>query len=293
MWASATTGETMGRFSNCLLAADFDRTLTNRVSEIPQANLDAILEFEREGGLFTVATGRSVPMFRAKHALIPSNAPLVLYNGAAFYDYGTETLSGAIPMPRGRELLLDMAARFPGLWAEVQGVDCHYLIGDCPMREAFYASNHAAARQASIDELPDRILKIALFGTFYDESVRQFFEATEAERAEFDAAIAHLQQTYGADLVVDRAAPRIIDLQAKAVSKGTAVRRLANQLGRSLLVCAGDAPNDISMLDEADRAFVPCDCEPSLLGRGYEVVCSCDEGTIAGVLKQLKVESSR
>lgn len=281
----------MGRFDDCLLAADFDRTLTNRASEVPQANLDAILEFEREGGLFTVATGRSVPMFRARHPLIPTNAPLVLYNGAAFYDYERETLSGAIPMPRGKEVLRDMAAHFPMLWAEVQGVDCHYLIGDCPMREAFYRANDAAAEQATVEELPETILKIALFGTFYDDTVRQFFTGTPEELAYFEAAIAYIKENYGGELVVDRAAARIIDLQAKSVSKGAAVRRLANSLDRKRLICAGDAPNDLSMLDEADRAFVPSDCEPSLLKRGYEVVCSCEEGTIAGVLKQLKVES--
>lgn len=281
----------MGRFDDCLFAADFDRTLTNRVSEIPQANLDAILEFEREGGLFTVATGRSVPMFRARHGLIPTNAPLVLYNGAAFYDYESETLSGAVPMPRGTELLRDLAARFPKLWAEVQGVDCHYLIGDCPMRAAFYRANDAAARQATLGELPGTILKIALFGEFYDETVRQFFTGTPEELAYFESAVAYIETNYGKDLVVDRAASRIIDVQARCVSKGAAVRRLAERLGRSRLICAGDARNDLSMLDEADRAFVPSDCEPSLLKRGYEVVCSCEEGTIAGVLKQLRVES--
>ena len=281
----------MGRFDHVLLAVDFDRTLTDRKSEIPQANIDAIRAFTREGGAFTVATGRSVPMFRAKHAKIPSNAPLVLYNGAAFYDYATETLSGAAWMPRGLELLRDMAQAFPQLWAEVQGIDCHYLIGDCPMRRAFYASNDAACRQVTVEELPENMLKIALFGTFYDATVRQFFEYTPEELAEFDAAIAYLQERYGNELVIDRAAPRIIDLQAKAVSKGAAVRQLAKQLGRSLLVCAGDAPNDVSMLDAADLAFVPSDCEQSLLQKGYNVVCPCDEGAVAGVIQQLTVDS--
>lgn len=278
----------MGRFSHVLLASDFDRTLTDCKSEIPPANLDAIREFEREGGAFTVATGRSVPMFRAKQKLIPNNAPLVLFNGAAYYDYATETLSGAAWMPRGKELLRDMAEHFPRLWAEVQGLDFHMLLGDCPMRRAFYESNDAAAREVTLDEIPDKILKIALFGTFADTTVRQFFEYTPAELAYFDKAITYLQQNYGEDLVIDRAAPRIIDLQAKGVSKGKAVRALAEQLGRPMLVCAGDAWNDVSMLDCADSAFVPADCEPSLLGRGYNVVCSCDEGAIAGVVEKLK-----
>ena len=277
----------MGKFSNMLLAVDFDRTLTDRLSRIPRRNLEAILEFEREGGAFTVATGRSVPMFQAKHVLIPTNAPLVLYNGGAFYDYETKTLSEAVWMPRGRELLLDMADRYPMLLAEVQGIDYHYLIGDCPMREAFYRSNQAPAKAATMEELPEQMIKIALFGSFEDDTVRQFFEATEEEFALFEEATAYLRRVYGEDLVVDRAAARIIDIQARKVSKGAAVRKLAEMMDRTILVCAGDAPNDISMLEEADLAFVPCDCERSMRERGYHQVCSCDEGAIAGVVEAL------
>lgn len=278
----------MGRFSEILLASDFDRTLTDRNSKIPQANLDAISEFEREGGAFTVATGRSVPMYRSWYLQIPTNAPLVLYNGAALYDYQTQMLTDAVAIPNGLALLQDVTERFPELFAELQGTDCHYLIGACTMREAFYRSNHAAAKQATLAGLPEQMLKIALFGTFYDDTVRQFFSCTEEERVFFDRVVTYLKTTYGDTVTVDRAAPRIIDIQAKQVNKGAAARTLAKRMGRKLLVCAGDAQNDLSMLHEADLAYVPSDCEPALLEHGFTAVCPCDDGTIAGVIRQLK-----
>ena len=40
----------MGKFGDILLVSDFDRTLTNKEDEIPQANLDAIADFMREEG---------------------------------------------------------------------------------------------------------------------------------------------------------------------------------------------------------------------------------------------------
>lgn len=43
----------MGKFSNFLLVSDFDRTLTDRRGQIPQANLDAICYFMEQGGAFT------------------------------------------------------------------------------------------------------------------------------------------------------------------------------------------------------------------------------------------------
>ena len=54
----------MSKFSNFLLVSDFDRTLTDRQGRIPQTNLDAIAYFMAQGGAFTIATGRSLPMSR-------------------------------------------------------------------------------------------------------------------------------------------------------------------------------------------------------------------------------------
>ena len=71
----------MGRFSNVLLASDFDHTLTDMSGQIPARNLEAIAAFQAEGGIFTVASGRSIPMFRKKAALVPVNAPY--FDGAS------------------------------------------------------------------------------------------------------------------------------------------------------------------------------------------------------------------
>lgn len=50
----------MGRFSNVLLASDFDHTLTDMSGQIPARNLEAIAAFRR-GRHFTVASRRSIP----------------------------------------------------------------------------------------------------------------------------------------------------------------------------------------------------------------------------------------
>ena len=57
---------------------------------------------------------------------------------------------------------------------------------------------------------------------------------------------------------------------------------------RKILVCAGDAANDLSMLDEADLAFLAADGDPRMMDRGYRLAAACDEGTIADVIRQLE-----
>ncbi len=278
----------MRDFSDILLVSDFDRTLTAPDSRIPAANLEAIRRFMDKGGLFTVGTGRSVPMYRPCLKTIPTNAPLILYNGAAAYDYDTETLSETVWMPTGRDLLEYLTGTFPELWLEVQGVDAHYLIGENPAREAFYKAQGVAWRAVSLAEAPTRYHKLALFGAFRGDTVSQFFQGTPEEEARFRAAQDKIIRDWPV-LRADRSAMRIIDLQDKRACKGSAARALARRLGRKRLVCVGDAMNDASMLQEADLAFAPGDCAPEVKALGVcTLVRPCAEGAVAGVVEALE-----
>ena len=77
------------------------------------------------------------------------------------------------------------------------------------------------------------------------------------------------------------AAPRILDVHAKGVSKGVAAVELKQKLGKKILVCVGDAENDITMLDAADYAFCPAD---AVIAARYETVCNCGDGAVADVI---------
>ena len=278
----------MSDFSNLLLVSDFDRTLTAPDSTIPRANLEAIRYFTDHGGCFTVGTGRSVPMYRPYLDQIPTNAPLILYNGAAVYDYGTESLSHTVWMPTGRELLEYLTERFPELLLEVQGVDAHYLIGENPARDAFYRDQGVSFRTVSVAEAPERYHKVALFGAFTDSGVSQFFRGTPEEDAWFGACMEQIARDWPM-LRADRAAMKIIDLQDKCAGKGNAARSLAKRLGGKTLVCVGDAMNDASMLREADLAFAPADCVPEVKALGCcTMVRPCVEGSVAGVVETLE-----
>ena len=278
----------MNDFSDILMVADFDRTITAPDSSIPQANIDAIRYFTSHGGLFTVGTGRSAPMFRPHQAKVPTNAPLILYNGAAAYDYATETLSGAVWMPTGRDLLEYLTENFPELWLEIQGVDAHYLIGENPLREAFYEARGVVCRTVTLDEAPTRYHKLAIFGDFRTTDVAQFYSASPEEFERFSACCERIMRDWPG-LTADRAAPRIVDLQATQGGKGAAARSLAKRLGRKTLVCVGDAMNDASMLLEADLAFAPADCAPEVRALGVcTLVRPCAEGSIAGVVEWLE-----
>ena len=89
-----------------MLTVDYDRTMTAPDSTVPQRNLEAIQYFTDNGGLFTVNTGRSLPMAQILLEKIPCNAPLLLYNGSAAYDARTGKLTRYTPIDLDPTVLL-------------------------------------------------------------------------------------------------------------------------------------------------------------------------------------------
>ena len=77
----------MGKFDGVLLVSDFDDTLYAPDVAVPERNVSAIRYFTGEGGRFTVATGRAHRTFAPYVHLVPLNAPVILSNGAAIYDF--------------------------------------------------------------------------------------------------------------------------------------------------------------------------------------------------------------
>ena len=267
-------------FSDVLLTVDFDRTLTAPDSTIPERNLKAIRYFMENGGTFTVNSGRSLPM-AAKNIVgkVPVNAPLLLYNGSADYDTATARFTRVVPLPLSRNTLLkQMQARFPRLNFEEQSFVAHHLARKEAGWEAYCENNHCTW---SYDTPDAPFVKAAFYGEFRENTVASMYEATQEELDLFEQAIVWLEKTYGDRLELFRACARIVDIHAKGVSKGVAALALKTRLGKKILICVGDADNDLAMMDAADYAFCPAD---GVIADRYPTVCSCGDGAVADVI---------
>ena len=272
----------MGIFSDVLLRVDFDRTLTAPDSTIPQRNLAAIRYFMENGGAFTVNAGRSLAMTRVFRDIVPVNVPLLLYNGSAFYDTESDAVMNAalIPMDQAKTIRRTMEL-FPDMTVEIQGLDAHYIFEENPAWDAFSEGNHCAWAHAAPEDDLGPFLKFALYGQLRSTSVSALYEYTAEELARFDVVEKALREEFGEFCEVFRAAPRILDIHAKGVSKANAARALQTQLGRKILVCVGDGENDLSMLHGADYAFTPSD---AIVAKHFPNVCPCGEGAVADVI---------
>ena len=271
-------------FSDVLLTVDFDRTLTATDSTIPARNVEAIEYFMAHGGAFTVNTGRSVPMSRGRLLPeVPVNAPLLLYNGSAAYDKAAGQLTQVRPIDLDIGILEGLQRRFLKLHVEVQAVDAHYLLHEDKGWEAYCDHNGCAWKYAAPRDIPGPFVKFSFYGQFHEPTVASMYEATAEELAVFEEAIGWMEKTYGDRLEIFRACARIVDFHARGCSKLRAARDLQSSLGRKILVCVGDAENDLTMLEGADYAFCPAD---GVVADRFPNVCKCDNGAVADVIYQ-------
>lgn len=270
----------MARFDDILLTVDYDRTLTAPDSTIPQRNLEAIRYFTENGGSFTVNTGRSTTTMKDLFARIPANVPFLLYNGSATWEKGNLSNMKCIDLPLW-ETLDAVKAAFPEMNLEIQGADNHYILDPREEFVALYKQMNWNWAPAVRGEDYGPFLKFAAYGPVRTPVLADMFSGSEADLALFDELDAFIRERWGDRVDVFRAAPRILDVHAKGVSKICAARTLQAQLGKKILVCVGDAENDVPMLDGADYAFCPAD---AVVAARYETVCNCADGAIADVI---------
>ena len=270
----------MAQFDDVLLTVDFDRTLTGPDGKIPPRNIEAIEYFMANGGSFTVNTGRSVATFWKYLNTIPHNAPFLLYNGSAAWDNGVLSQLKPIDLDLW-EVAHTMRRLFPEMNLEIQGTQVHYLIEPQPELVALYDNLQWRYMIAEDNQPIAPFIKYALFGLPRKPVVGDLFDCSPEEDARFKEAEDAIRQLYAGKVEVFRAAPRIIDVHARGVSKIAAARDLKAQLGKKVLICVGDAENDISMLDGADYAFCPSD---GVVADRYKTVCNCGDGAVADVI---------
>lgn len=298
----------MGRCDDILLVSDFDRTLTNQWNEIPAANIEAIRAFIREGGMFTVATGQSSNMHRKRYDRVPMSAPCIVFNGAAVYDYEKNQAVYVEELPESAgQMAQQLTTAFPDCVVTLETLQDQYLlqgVKNVKQQTILNLFGMGKRKQGMPDRenenwlkivimylnLPDTEEEIAIHLENWQEKMKEmdFFRDTDETTNRKMKEIADwIEARFPGEYTVSRSMPMMLEAHTAGVNKGTTARRLAQMYGRTKLVCVGDAPNDVGMLDEADEAYIAADGDVSLLDGRYHMAASSSEGTVASVIEML------
>lgn len=239
-----------------------DGTLLNSKSELSGANRAALERFTAGGGLFTVATGRSVKSVILHLDALPINVPAIIYNGACIYDFKAGRLLWQSPLPEGMiEPVNQVIEKFPGIGVQVyHGGNAYFVTGN------EYTHAHAVREKfepiiSKPEAIPQPWFKIILA---WDPAklgdVDRFLKG-------FDIPF---RQVYSE--------PQFLELLDKDTSKGSALKVLKRMLepDKLSIVAMGDNMNDIELLREADIG-IAVDNATEPLKSVADFCCTCQD----------------
>jgi hydroxymethylpyrimidine pyrophosphatase-like HAD family hydrolase len=238
-----------------LYVSDLDDTLLGPEGVLGDASRATLSSAIADGTAFTVATARS--SLTALRALdgVPLALPLVTYSGATAFDpadrsnlwwehfddrvlgplVGAALAAGVTPLVFWLDGAADRVSWVRG--AETSGVD------------AFLETRPDDPRLAPVDAW-DEI-----------DHARGFFVSIRGDYPvvrRLSRMIRAISWGTGCALALSgsrESGVGVLDVTADGATKGTGVRRLAEELGFSRVVVFGDAANDLPMFAEADESY--------------------------------------
>ena len=287
----------MLKFNKVLLASDFDNTLVytqgalERGEDIPPMsarNREAVEYFIQNGGYFSISTGRALPAFARYAKDLPCNAPCVIANGAAIYDFNKDCYVetafldadiydhvDALQLIRCRHIEEQPAAGFDGIPCGLEERRRIHVL-----HPNDYTRNHEHLTRAKTEEVKDfREVDLPIIKLLFEEEkplleqVRDFI----------------VSQEWGKRYELIFSSDHLLELTRRGATKGGMILKLAKLLGvaRKDIYCIGDHNNDIPMLEVSEIGFAPENAIPEVKAWGAHIVCHCKDGALADVVEIL------
>ncbi len=253
------------RFSGHLIVSDLDGTFFGHDATLVQRNLDAIEAFQKEGGMFTISTGR---MYRVISQLIPcvktlTNAPLIACNGAVLYDMQKEEMIYYKKMPLERRML-DIIEK--------------YLIAHEKMKCWLHVDHETKTLTAPIVCDARECFKIVITAE-YDEA-----------EGVLPPLRRELEETFGDAFSYCQSCATFLEILPIGATKGDTLQVLRKYLQKTMpdipltVYAVGDYENDYTMLQAADVAVCPENASQTVKEICHYQLCHHTEGTIADLI---------
>ncbi len=261
----------MGKLSGCLIVSDIDGTLYNKDYICPENNIRAIEYFKEEGGLFTLASGRSLYNVSIIGEEL-CNTYFIGFNGSAIGRL--RDVKCAFPLRKGfYKDIAPLLEKIPFADAKFLTPRGTYVYNPNEYTEIHksYITEKEMTEIKDLKDAPDDTLMIAMWMS--EDKIPLATQAAESlglmEKYEF---------VKGFRLA--------FELVPKGFGKGKAATVLKEMTGCHTLITAGDNFNDISMLQAADCSFAPKNAVDEI--KAFATVSletDCNEGIFPDIIK--------
>lgn len=267
----------MKKFNGRFLVCDMDGTLLNSEREISLMNKAALNTFVEQGGLFTVATGRDEISLSKYLNDLPINMPVIIYNGAAIYDYAGKAFiwkryldSAVLP------LITELMHVFPDMGIEIYNEDCITIVKESKAIHDQILRDLFVPRHAPVEKIgfpwkkiilawePEKLLPVQAYLINKKIPFRFFFSQ-----------------------------PDFIEILHPEASKGSALKEMALRwkIPAELITAMGDHMNDLEMLQYAGCGIAVANAHPKLKAIADKCCGHHDHNAVAEVIGWLNEDS--
>ena len=265
----------MTDFSGYLICSDIDGTISVDTVTVPE-NIHAIKYFTKNGGRFTIATGRTAAYLKRLDFFDCINAPACICNGSVVYDYKKEEIVFVNSIDsENAEALRNIYRMNAPLSMELYSVDHKAYVLTPDKRSIEHFRGLEIPDYTVITEISEEIFPL----------VKVMLSVGE-RTAEVQNNLSNTEMMNMCFIPCDGP---FVEILSKEAGKGKALHQLARFYGfdKNNVYAVGDGSNDTDMLMAAEIGFVPENGSVLAKKVADKTVCSSDDGAVAGVIAYL------
>ncbi len=272
----------MGIFEGHLLASDIDGTLLDN-GYLPQENIDAIHFFLKEGGAFSLATGRTIGAIGSILEQLGEISPCIMANGSIIYDHTAH-------LPLHFETLPDsareMAQKLYDFSPDI-GIEIHSLDRVIILRRTAQVEDHDGYEDLKNEDMTfEKAMKLPWNEVLYLFDTEEQRTAAGEFVAKFDCDCRFVNTS----AIIYGSKRFFLQQNPTAANKALALKRLCELLNIKKGCCyaIGDYYNDLPMLEAADISAAPQGSPEDIKAVCNVVVKDTKYGAVADFIEYLK-----
>ena len=267
-----------------LIVSDLDDTLLDDKLGYSENLKKAIGEYTSAGGIFTIATGRMTePMLDICREL-GLRGEALSYQGAIMCDIESGKILEEINISNNIAIKAVERLDAIGIYYQLYK-DGKILI----KKRTFYSDRYAKLCNCPFVEYGE-----GLADYVKDSGLEPIKVLLMDDPSKIDALLPRLQEEFKEKLLVNTSKKWLIEMVNKDINKGEAVARMAKKHGisREEIICIGDSPNDISMIQYAGLGVCVANGHNYIKNMADYICPSNNEDGVAHVINKFGLEKN-
>ncbi len=266
----------MGLFDGILICTDLDGTLLKKDKSISENNLKAINFFQKEGGNFTIMTGRMPTTAFEICEKIKLKVPFGCINGGAIYDYYKKEYVWAMPLSHKVINLVDWVEKnLPTVGIQLNTDKDIYFCRDSSALVKFREDTKAPNIFCDYHKNNEKFLKI-VFGEDDEETILTLADKLNSH-------------PLAPEFSFVRSDNSLYEILPPNISKAVAFNKMVEIYGYDYekTIAVGDYYNDISLVMAAKTGIAVANACDELKGVADYITVSNEEDAIAKVIEDI------